>query len=520
MSHSQVTAAVAEASAAKLRDVQEELQQVQEQLNQIGENVSEAFFLATRDWQTAIYVSPAFERIWGMDRKTVFKDPKKILKVVHPEDRPAMEASMQRRARGEEHQTVEMDHRILLRDGTIRWLRSTVNPVRNAQGEVYRIAGTTRDITEQKQAEQQLRESEHRFRTIFEQAAVGVAMVDTLSGRFVRINERYSQIVGYSEDELTRKTFTEISLPGELPEEIDNMQRFYDGAVREFDLEKRLVHRDGKVVWVHLTVSAMGVAGAPPRHMIAIVQDITRRKEAEDALHETEQQLAHVARLSTVGAMVASIAHEVNQPLHAIATFSEACQTALQDTSNDNSEKVAEWLRDILKAAVQAGDIVRRLKGFGSRAEKACTRFPLRELIEDSFKLIHFEANRKSISLTYKLPNREIELTADLLQIQQVLVNLLRNAIEAVEDLPLADRWINLAVQDEPDSICLQLVDGGQGLDIEEDQAFEPFVTSKPAGLGLGLAISRSIIEAHGGQLWSKINDQGQTVFQFNLPKR
>ncbi len=228
-------------------------------------------------------VNSAFTRILGYTEEELLSQS--AFETIHPDDRAASKAQLEKLAAGES--LLNFENRNICKDGTFRWLSWTVVP-RPEEGLVY---GIGHDITDHKRSESRLRESEERFRAIFEQAAVGVAQIETNTGRFYRVNQAYCDIVGYKQEEMTATTFMKITHPDDLQGDLDNMQKLVAGEIREFSMEKRYFRTDGSIVWVYLTVSPMWSIGEEPNYHIAVVEDITERKRAEEELQEAHDLL-------------------------------------------------------------------------------------------------------------------------------------------------------------------------------------------------------------------------------------
>ena len=222
-----------------------------------------------------------------------------------------------------------------------------------------------------------------------------------------------------------------------------------------------------------------------------------------------------------MGELVAGIGHELNQPLYAIVNFSKACRNVLGAQGSLDRTSLREWIEEIARAAGRAGAIVARLRDFTRRTELTLAPASLNKIVEESVRLLAFEARRLGVQVTCELPSPAPLVTVDRLQIQQVLVNLLSNAYEALDapDVPLRRVQIHVGTADGEVEVCV--ADNGHGLPPDGHvRIFDPFVTTKPAGLGMGLAISRTIVEAHGGRLWAGPSAAGGAAFHFTLPLR
>jgi two-component system sensor kinase FixL len=232
-----------------------------------------------------------------------------------------------------------------------------------------------------------------------------------------------------------------------------------------------------------------------------------------------EARLAHVARLSTMGEMTAGIAHEVGQPLHAIVNLARATRNILEAEGEPNLGDLREWNAAIAKSAERAADVVRRMRTFARRGEADYSICFVNDIVREAVQLVAFEARRCSAVVRLALPEPSPRVDVGRVQIQQVLVNLLRNAFEAMNESQIDVREVTIRVEPAGESVQVSVVDTGPGLPALNDLGiFEPFVTNKNDGLGLGLPISSSIVEAHDGRLWAEASAAGGAAFHFTLP--
>lgn len=257
--------------------------QSEEKFRQLAENIRDIFFLHSHDFQQIIYLSPICEEIWGYAPEVFYRQPQLWLNLIHPEDREKIEQVLQQI--NKEEQSVE--YRIIRPDGETRWLRSRTFLVRNALGEVYRVAGITEDISDRKQIEERLKESEEMFRSIFDRAAVGMTNV-SMEGRLLKVNQKYCDILGYSREELLELNVRDISYPEDLGHVDCTVEK--DKNVK-FAKERRLIRKDGSLVWVSLSVSALHHPSGEVKYLIGSVTDISDRKQVEQELRESQQLL-------------------------------------------------------------------------------------------------------------------------------------------------------------------------------------------------------------------------------------
>jgi len=235
-----------------------------------------------------------------------------------------------------------------------------------------------------------------------------------------------------------------------------------------------------------------------------------------------ELRLSHVARLSMMGEMVAGIAHEINQPLYSVLNFAKAVRNILTEQQKPDVERLREWNDEIITAASHAGAIIKRLRSFARKGSAERSICPMNRIVKESLELTAFEARRRDVTVRQELSEPSASVHVDAVQIQQVLVNLLQNAFDAMEEVTANNRVVTVRSgrSEESDELVeVSVKDNGSGLPVEEhDNVFEAFVTTKPKGLGLGLTISEAIVESHGGRLWVTSAPEGGARFHFTLP--
>ena len=277
--------------------------------------------------------------------------------------------------------------------------------------------------------------------------------------------------------------------------------------------------RQGVADYVIKTVDHIKRLPATLEHVLERVEAERARQRVEEELREQQLKLAHVARLSTVGEMVASVAHEINQPLFAIANFAAAGNRSLQSSGEEGREKALHWLNQIAEQAERTGSIVRRMRDFVRKAETKYVKLDLREVVRQSIELVAFEARHNQVRIDFEPGEPLSSVQADKIQLQQVLVNLLRNGFEAMVDTPAEERRISVRIVEGPDGACVSVVDAGHGISAERvEKLFEAFFTTKDEGMGMGLAICNNIIESHGGRIWATPNADRGATFYFTLP--
>jgi len=254
------------------------------------------------------------------------------------------------------------------------------------------------------------------------------------------------------------------------------------------------------------------------RHFTGFIRDLTERQQTEARLQELQAELVHVSRLTAMGEMASALAHELNQPLSAIANYMKGGRRLLESGSADSVKLLPEAMDKAAEQALRAGQIIRRLRDFVARGESERRVEDLRKLIEEASALALVGAKDRGVHVEYQFDPQIEFVLADKVQIQQVLLNLMRNALEAMENCD--KRELIVSTTPAPQSlVAINVSDTGTGISPEiSAQLFQPFVTTKRQGMGVGLSISRTIIEAHGGSIAPHPNPAGGTVFTFTLP--
>jgi len=275
------------------------------------------------------------------------------------------------------------------------------------------------------------------------------------------------------------------------------------------------LRQDGSIFPMKLEVGEM--KSGDRRFFTGFIRDLTERQETEHQLQELQTELARLSRLTAMGEMASTLAHEINQPLSAISNYLQGCSRLLEPLDHPNAPKIRDALAETIKQTLRAGSIIRQLREFVARGETERRPEDINKLVEEASALALVGAKDEGVKTVFSFDTRLAPVLVEKVQIQQVLLNLMRNAIEAMQG---CDRK-KLVVTTAPGAkgmIEVAVADTGHGLAEEiADRLFQPFVTTKPAGMGVGLSISKRIIEAHGGEMWAEPNQGGGTVFRFTL---
>jgi PAS domain S-box-containing protein len=360
-------------------------------------------------------------------------------------------------------------------------------------------------------------QTEQRWRTAFERLAMGITMAN-FTGRFFAANSVFQNMLGYTESELYRLTFVDVTYEEDRKANLELVRELVEGKRQHFQIEKRYRRKDGALFWARANVALVpGMGGVAP-FWFAVVEDITARKEAQHALQRTQVELARVSRLTSMGELAASIAHEVNQPLTAVTNTSHACLRLLAE-QNLAPAVLRRALEAIVAAGTRASAVIARIRAFIMKAPAEKSALDINAVIEEVLALTGGELEANGILLERQLTQALPLVLGDRVQLQQVLLNLIMNGIEAMTAVANRPRllWVQSRIA-ESGHVLVAVRDSGTGLGLEAERVFTPFFTTKANGMGMGLSISRSLVEAHGGRLWAEPNSPHGAVFCFTLP--
>jgi PAS domain S-box-containing protein len=337
-------------------------------------------------------------------------------------------------------------------------------------------------------------------------------------GVVLSVNQFGASSLGYEQDELVNNSVWEIVHPDDLLAVKQQIKHIFTQGKEYEEIEFRKLRKDGAICWVHERISLITRKNGARELRIAC-RDVTDQKRVEEESRERQAQLAHLARVNTMGEMASGLAHELNQPLTAISTYASACLRMLQPGSK-NPEKLAYGLEQTAIQARRAGEIIRRLREFIRKDTYQRTIVDVNALVTEVIGLTEPETRGKGVRLELDLNNHLPPVQGTAIQIEQVILNLVRNGIDSINLAGNEEGTIVVGTSiDNQGSVLVSVKDNGQGLDKKHaKQIFEPFHTTKSDGMGMGLSISRSIIEAHEGRLWFDANDGAGTTFYFTIP--
>ena len=351
-------------------------------------------------------------------------------------------------------------------------------------------------------------------------AAVDAIIVIDQNGRIETFNSAAERIFGFKANDVLGENVSCL-MPQPFRREHDGYLNNYlstgDAKIIGLGREVQGKRRSGEIFPIGLSVGRIKMDG-PPK-FVGIIRDITDRKQSEEEIHHIRERLSQFGRLSTLGEMAAGLAHELNQPLTAIATYTQACQRLIESGQGDDDEILAA-LKKCDAQAQRAGDVIRRLRQFVQKRGQGRQEVSCEELIHDIAALAEIDARTHRIQLVFDIAKGLPNIMVDTVQVQQVILNLIRNGIDAMVDTNDRNEAVSVSVKRHDDErIEIAVTDHGSGITAEaEKKIFQPFFTTKPSGLGLGLAICQSIITSHGGVLSFTKNPSGGTTFRFTLP--
>jgi PAS domain S-box-containing protein len=357
----------------------------------------------------------------------------------------------------------------------------------------------------------ELHANQQRWQAVIANPFMGVTVLDK-KYRFVAANSAFQAMVGYTEDELKDLTPLDITTAGDREINKALFKELQEGKREHFELTKQLLRKDGEVIWVQLYVFKIPDQGA-----VGMTINITEKMRAENALQTAQAELARSTHVSRMGAMTASIAHEINQPLGAIVANAGAGLHWLARTPPDLVE-ARESFEQIASEGRHAAEVIQGLRSIFKSKELAHVSIDLNHLIHEVLALVRGAVQKHGIVVRTELDETLCQVTGNRVQLQQVLFNLISNAIEAMESA--GDR--NLLIKSELEKngeVRISVEDSGSGIDPKDiDKVFSSFFTTKVEGMGMGLSICRSIIESHDGRLWASPDRSRGAVFHFTLP--
>jgi two-component system, LuxR family, sensor kinase FixL len=439
-----------------------------------------------------------------------------FLSLLEPEDRERTDQAIRKVA--ETGGNLDVSFRVGGRPGAGQWIRVRGGLVNDEAGVPRHLGGIVLDIDEEKQLEEALRTRESHLRSILDTVPDAMIVING-HGIVQFFSTAAERLFRYAEQEAIGKNVNELMPEPDRSRHDSYLARYRSSGERQIIGIGRIVtgkRKDGTTFPMHLSIGEMQSGGEP--YFTGFVRDLTEHQQTQARLQELQSELVHVSRLSAMGEMASALAHELNQPLAAISNYMKGSRRLLAAGTDPNTPKIENAMDRAAEQALRAGQIIRRLRDFVSRGESEKRVESLSKLVEEAGALGLAGAREQNIQLRFSLDPEFDLVLVDRVQIQQVLVNLFRNALEAMAQSPQRELVAsNAKVAD--DMIEVAVSDTGPGFhDDVKANLFQTFFTTKETGMGVGLSISRSIIEAHGGRMWAESNPSGGATFRFTLP--
>jgi PAS domain S-box-containing protein len=506
-----------------LQHVEESLRQSEERLRLAIETTGLGIF----DFNTV-----TGERQWTAEARKLFGfapdtmiTQDLILGCIHPEDREQVASSTYQDQPGDSL-TFTNTFRIVRADtGEERWITSVGHTLVDRHGRPTRKIGIAQDVTHQVVAEEAQRASEHRLRrkgahlqSILETVPDAMVVSDE-KGIITSFSVTAVRMFGYRPEEILG-TSVKYLMPLPYRENHDGiLHRSPQMGERQAAGSSRVAvaqRKDGSTFPIEVHLGEMQSGGE--RYYTAFIRDLTDTQQTEKRMQELQTELAYMSRLTAMGEMGSTLAHEVNQPLTAITGYLKGCGMILDRMDGEHVSMLRHGIEGAVEEAHRAGEVIRQLRTFVARGETDQEVEDLRKLIEEASALALVGAKDKGIKVDFDLPHESPKVLVSRVQIQQVLLNLVRNAMEAMQDIDKRDLTIRAELKAEGTMVRLSVKDTGTGLAPSvQERLFTPFTTTKQTGMGVGLSICRTIIEAHGGKIWAESSPGEGTTFCFTL---
>jgi PAS domain S-box-containing protein len=510
-----VTAPIVRGMAHDITDrlqAEEKLRASEERFRQLAENIRKVFYLEEVGSRRLLYVSPAYEQVWGRSCPSGHEDIGLFLEAVHPDDYDRVRQAFVNR------ELFMHEYRIVRPDGSVRWIWDRVFPIRDKKGQIYRFAGIAEDITERKQAENELRRSEAYLAEAQRMSHTGSWSSNVSTGEVFWSQEIF-RIFGLdpAKTKPTRERFFQSLHPDDRPSLEAAETKLREG--QDFEYEYRILRPDGTVRFINAHSHPVVDRSGEPVEFVGVLMDITERKQAERALQESQAELARVNRVAVMGELTASIAHEINQPL-AAAVASGSASLHWLAMQPPNLEEARAAMSRAIENANRASAVIEKIRALLQKALPQMERLRVNEVIREAILLADSELQRGGVTVKTELAADVPPVLGDRVQLQQVMLNLITNGIDSMSVITNRPRELIIKSALHPEGVLIQVQDSGEGLDPEDTgRIFEPFFTTKSKGIGMGLSIGRSIVEAHRGRLWATSGTSHGAIFDFTLPK-
>jgi PAS domain S-box-containing protein len=466
-----------------------------------------------------IYWSEETFRIFEYGRETK-PGIELILERTHPEDRARVQQVIDRASQNAKD--FDLEHRLLMPDGSVKHVHVVGHLLETGQPGKTELVGAITDITERKRAEVALRRSEAYLEDAQRLSHTGSWARVSATGAMRYWSAECYRVLGF-EPHGGPPPF-DTFLQHVHPDDRAKVRKTAENAGRakvDYELDYRIVHPGGNIRDIHTIAHPVLTPSGDVVEFVGTVMDVTERRQAEkerERLRQVQADLAHINRATTMGELTASLAHEINQPIAAAATDARTCLRWLAREQPDLGE-ARESAERMVNAVTRAADIISRLRQLFKKGAPQTSLVDVSEVIQEMVVLLRSEASRHSVLILTELSEDLPRVVADRVQLQQVLMNLMLNGIEAMQDTKSGGQLTIRSLRGEGGQSLISVSDTGKGLPPDQaDQIFNAFFSTKAQGTGMGLSISRSIIESHGGRLWATSNSGRGATFNFTLP--
>lgn len=486
----------------KLLQTNQQLQTSETKFRYLAETIQEVFWISDPQSRRLIYVSPAYSTVWGRSVAALYENFQEWMQAIHPDDRDRVERAY---FQGVSQGLYDQEYRVLRPDGSVCWIHDRGFPVPSEDSQIHWVTGIAEDITSRKQAEAALRESEDRFRSAFDNAPIGIALV-SLEGRWLKVNPALCDILGYSEAELLTKTFQDITHPDDLETDLNYLNQLLAGDIRSYTLKKRYIDRWGHIIWILLDASLIRNAQGQPKYFISQIQDITERQAIEQMKNE----------------FISVVSHELRTPLTSIRGSLGLLATGVYNNKPEKARRMIEIaLTDSERLCRLVNDILDLERLESGRVTLVKEMYDLATLLQRSAEAMQASADAAQVTLNVVPTTIQVWAAPD--SIIQTLTNLISNAIK----FSLPNSTITISTEPYPDWVTISVHDQGRGIPTDKlesifgrFQQVEAGDAGQKGGTGLGLAICKTIIQQHGGRIWVESEVGSGSTFYFTLPRR
>jgi len=487
------------------REATEALRRNEETFRAFTENVREVFWVFDPTFTTPVYVSPAYEELWGRPLSTLYDQPRSFEKGVHPEDLPGLRAAMRAVA---EAPFGGIEYRVMRPDGTVRWASSRGYPLRDEAGRVYRVVGTTEDITERKEAQDQLAAAEAHYRVLVENAPYAIYALDA-DGCFLELNPAGEALLECGPGGAIGTHYSTVIAPESLDIATEGFERVISGAADHIEFDEWVVQKSGGKRLIRVSESALWQGGRiVGTHGVG--RDITDE-------YEKDRQLRRAERMASIGTLIGGVAHELNNPLQSISGFASLLLEA------HRTEEEREDLQTIRREAMRASQIVSNLRQLARQAQDECGQrasIDLNDVVRHVLRTRRYTMATRDVRLVDDLHETLPPIAGDRGELEQVVLNLVVNAEHAVDQA--ADKCITVRTRARGRQVSVEVTDTGRGIDPSHiERIFDPFFTTKDPGqgTGLGLSLVHGIVSEHGGTVHVSSEPGRGTCVRVSLPR-